>query len=179
MPDEEGLIRLAAQNDAAAFEEIVRRYQKRVYGVVLGMVGNPHDADDLTQEAFIRAHRNLAGFRGECSLQTWLCGIALNAARDLLRRRRLRGWLPLGRRHEETLTDGASPEDTLASGELSRRLSRFMAERLSEREREVFSLRFAGGHSLEEIAGITGAGLSTVKTHLYRALAKAREELKG
>jgi RNA polymerase sigma-70 factor (ECF subfamily) len=178
MAEEEGLTRRAAQGEVAAFEEIVRMYQRSVYGVVLGMVGNPYDADDLTQEAFIRAHRRLAQFRGESSLKTWLTAIAVNAARDFLRRQRVRGWLALGRHHERTIAaDCPGPEERLASRQLGQGVAEFMAHALSERERTVFSLRFIGGHSLAEIARITSSNLSTVKTHLYRALAKAREEL--
>jgi RNA polymerase sigma-70 factor (ECF subfamily) len=177
MPDEQGLTRRAAQGDAAAFEEIVRMHQRALYGVVLGIVGNPLDADDLTQEAFIRAHRRLASFRAESSLKTWLTRIAINAARDFLRRQRLRGLLPLGRRHEERVAHQApGAEERLMSRQLEENVAGFMAT-LSERERTIFSLRFIGGHSLAEISQITSANLSTVKTHLYRALAKARERL--
>jgi RNA polymerase sigma-70 factor (ECF subfamily) len=176
MPDDSmRLVRLAAGGDAAAFEEIVRMHQQAVYGVVRGIAGNPHDADDATQEAFIRAHRRLKGFRGESSLRTWITAIAVNAAHDLLRRRRLLGLLPLGRRHEETLAAaGPGPEEGLMARQLGARVADFAARQLSERERAVFSLRFSGGHSIEEIARIVSASPSTVKTHLYRALAKAR-----
>ena len=178
MPDEQGLVRRAAAGEAAAFEEIVRMHQQAVYRVVLGVVGNSFDADDLTQETFIRAHRELGGFRGQSSLRTWLTRIALNVARDHLRRDRVRAVLPLGRREEECLpAEGADPERCLMSRQLGQRLAGFLAK-LSERERVVFSLRFAGGHSLSEIANLTETNLSTVKTHLYRALAKARSVLR-
>lgn len=184
MAEDEALVRRAVSGEAAAFEEIVRMHQQAVYRVMLGLVGNHLDADDLTQEAFIRAHGALAGFRGESSLKTWLTRIAVNRAHDLLRRRRVLGLLGLGGlgRREVALQNEAAPvengpEEELLSRERARKVAAFAAEHLSERERAVFTLRFAGGHSLEEIAAICGANVSTVKTHLYRALAKARRLL--
>jgi RNA polymerase sigma-70 factor (ECF subfamily) len=183
MPDEGWLVRRAVQGEAAAFEEIMRAHQKGIYRVVLGMVGNHYDADDLTQEAFIRAHRRIAGFRGESSLRTWLTRIALNCAHDHLRRRHVRGLPGAGGRgwregERVAAPPSASPEARLMSRQLGEEVAGFLGG-LSERERTIFSLRFAGGHSLEEIADLTDSNLSTVKTHLYRALAKARRALEG
>jgi len=178
MPDEQGLISRALEGEAAAFEEIVRMHQRGVYRVVAAMVGNAHDAEDITQEAFVRAWRALPGFRAGSSLKTWLTRIALNAACDHLRRQRRWGLVALSAREEQTLaSEAAGPEERLMSRELGERVAGFLAQ-LPERERTIFALRFSGGHSLAEIAEITGgANLNTVKTHLYRALAKARERL--
>ncbi len=109
-------------------------HQQAVYGVVRGIAGNPHDADDATQEAFIRVHRRLSGFRGESSLRTWVTAIAVNAAHDLLRRRRLLGLLPLGRRHEETLAAaGPGPEEGLMARQLGARVAAFVAAAIAPR----------------------------------------------
>src|ERR1700704_5727755 len=77
---------------AAAFEQVVRRYQRKVYRVLLLMLKNPDDADNLTQECFLRAYTSMQTFRGECSVQTWLMRIAVNLVRDHARNRRTGFW---------------------------------------------------------------------------------------
>src|SRR4051794_9505856 len=77
---------------AADFEQIMQRYQKKVYRVLLLMLKNPEDADNLTQECFLRAYMSMRSFRGECSVQTWLLRIAVNLARDDARNRRAGFW---------------------------------------------------------------------------------------
>src|SRR5882757_320155 len=81
-----------AEITAADFEQIVRRYQRKVYRVLLLMLKNHEDADNLTQECFIRAYMSMASFRGECSVQTWLMRIAVNLVRDHARNRRVGFW---------------------------------------------------------------------------------------
>lgn len=182
---------LAAQSEdrstafsAADFDEIVCRHQRKVYRVLLLMLKDPEDADNLTQECFLRAYTTMNAFRGECSLQTWLLRIAVNLARDHARNRRAGFWKRLLRLdHEtspETALDPPSPHPSPERGMLAREELDAVwraVERLSVRQREVFVLRFVEEMELKEIADVLGLRTGTVKTQLFRAVARVREQV--
>src|SRR6266849_3569213 len=103
---------------AEDFEQIVRRYQRKVYRVLLLMLKNPEDADNLTQECFLRAYTSMKSFRGECSEQTWLIRIAVNLVRDHARNRRAGFWKRLLRLEDDgVVTDNHEPRSTMPSPE--------------------------------------------------------------
>ena len=162
--------------DAAAFEELVRTHQHRLFGVALRMLGNAAEAEEVAQEAFLRAHRSLADFRGEAKLSTWLYAIASRLCLNRLSQSERR----LGRQGEETLLHlphaGAGPDAALERGELEAALHRAIAE-LPDERRIVVVLRDLEGLTYEEIAAALGLELGTVRSRLHRARADLRGKL--
>ncbi len=170
---------------AADFEQIVRRYQRKVYRVLLLMVKNPEDADNLTQECFLRGYTSMKSFRGECSVQTWLLRIAVNLARDHARNRRAGFWKRLLRledgdvvtaEHEPASTKPSPERGLLAQQELDAVWR--AVEALSPRQKEVFILRFAEEKGLKEIAEVLNLSTGTVKAQLFRAVTSVREQVR-
>jgi RNA polymerase sigma-70 factor (ECF subfamily) len=182
---------LAAQSEdrataisAADFEDIVFRNQRKVYRVLLLMLRDPDDADNLTQECFLRAYTTMKTFRGECSVQTWLLRIAVNLARDHVRNRRAGFWNRLLRLDHEAEPgppiDPASPHPSPERGLLAREVLDAVwraVDRLSARQKEVFILRFVEEMELKEIAEVLRLRTGTVKTQLFRAVAHVREQV--
>ncbi|MCL6474380.1 MAG: sigma-70 family RNA polymerase sigma factor [Firmicutes bacterium] len=175
-------------NDLTAFDEIVERYQHKIYGYVKRLVGNETDAEDITQEVFLKALNSLHRFREESSLQTWLFRIATNLCRDAHRRRqREKGWLSLWRQADEQSEteeggivdppdDRFNPEKLLLREELGAMLSEAM-EQLPLAMREVLILHDVEQMPYEEIAQALGVPLGTVKSRLFHARARLRESL--
>jgi len=182
MTDEELLVSRAARGDEAAFESIVLAYQDRVYTYALRMTGNPDDALDISQEAFLRVYRALPKFRGGSKFSTWLYRIVSNLCIDFSRRSKNTAVLPLVRENdsgEETAIDipdaASNPEAIVEQAELERAVQTGL-DRLSAEHREIFILREISGMSYEEIAELLSLPVGTVKSRLNRAkegLAKA------
>lgn len=168
----------------ADFEQIVRRHQRKVYRVILLMIKNAEDADNLTQECFLRAYTSMERFRGECSVQTWLLRIAVNLVRDHVRNRRAGFWKRLLWLEDEGVVPPdrepvsvkASPERGMLAREELDAVWR-VVEQLSSRQKEVFVLRFVEELELKEIAEVLKLSTGTVKTQLFRAVARVREQI--
>jgi RNA polymerase sigma-70 factor, ECF subfamily len=161
-------------------DSIVAMYEQRIFRFHLVSVRDRDVAQSLTQDTFLRAWNARASFRGDCAISTWLMRIALNLVRDHTRTDRFRFW----KRVSETAVDvsdisshvphrDSSLESRLIANEQLTLVWESVAQ-LSERQRNVFLLRFLDELELSEIANITGLPVSTVKTHLYRALASIR-----
>jgi RNA polymerase sigma-70 factor (ECF subfamily) len=169
---------------AEEFDAIVRRHQRRVHRMLVMLLRDPEEADNLTQECFLRAYQNIASFRGECSLETWLLRIAANLVRDHARNRKVSFWrrlLGLGEESEETgaasfAAPEPSPEKTLLAREEVQAVWE-AANQLSQQQRAVFMLRFVEEMELNEIATVLGLQVGSVKTHLFRALQTVRGKL--
>jgi len=172
--------------DAAAFDEMVARYWTRIYSMVNQLLRNPQDAEEVTQDAFIRAHRGLENFRGDSAFSTWLYQIATNLARNRYwywwRRKRDKSVsidAPLGGDGDATLADiipaeVETPDDIAVTQEFVARIARGM-ERLGAKHREILILRNVKNLSYEEIADILGISIGTVKSRI----ARARESLRA
>lgn len=168
------LVRRALAGSEEAYAEIVRRFERPVFSLVLRMVRDRALAEDLSQEVFIKAFGALGTFDRKRKLSSWLFKIAHNATVDHLRRRRL-ATVPL-----ETPDEGPDPLSTVGApgiddpervaerGDLARGIERGLAE-LRPDYREVLVLRFQEGLAYEEIAEVCDLPLGTVKTHLHRA----------
>jgi RNA polymerase sigma-70 factor, ECF subfamily len=171
----EFLSRLRA-GDRAAFEELVRTHQHRIYALALRMLGNAAEAQDVAQEAFLRAHRGLAEFRGEARLSTWLYAIASRLCLNRLAGSERR----LARHGEETLTrlpDGRpGPDQALERDEIEEALHRAIGE-LAEERRIVVILRDVEGLAYEEIAEALELPVGTVRSRLHRARLDLKEKL--
>ena len=166
----------AREGSEGAFAELVERFQRPVFRLVARMVRDRGTAEDLVQEAFVKAFRNLAAYDRERRFSSWLFKIAHNATLDHLRRRELTT-VPLEAPADEpggglgrVLPDTANrgPEVATRRGELAAALEAAVGS-LRPEYREVVLLRFAEGLAYEEIREVTGLPLGTVKTHLHRA----------
>jgi RNA polymerase sigma factor (sigma-70 family) len=126
MYDENELVRLAAEDDIGAFEKLVALYEKRVYTMALRMTGNPDDAFDISQEAFIRVHRSIKGFKGDSKFSTWIYRIVSNLCIDFNRKQKRIKQVPLERDDEDepfkiTITDSRfEPERNLERCDIAR-----------------------------------------------------------
>jgi RNA polymerase sigma-70 factor, ECF subfamily len=176
----------AAQNiTAEEFDAIVRQHQRRVHRFLLMLLRDPEEADNLTQECFLRAYQNMSSFRGESSLETWLLRIAANLARDHGRNRKASFWkrlLGLEDNGESDLvhrvpSGAATPEQVVLAREDVRAVWE-VANQLSQQQRAVFLLRFVEEMELNEIAAALGLQVGSVKTHLFRALQTVRSKLR-
>ncbi len=174
--------------DAAAFDEMVSRYWDRIYSMVNQLLRNSEDAEEVTQDAFIRAHRGLVNFRGESAFSTWLFQIATNLARNRYwywwRRKKDKSVsldAPLRSDSETTLGDMIAaevetPDDITVSREFVTRIASGM-ERLGAKHREILVLRNVKNQTYEEIAGILGISVGTVKSRIARARESLRAKL--
>lgn len=169
------IVRWVLEGDADAFGAIVDEYQKNVYNLALRMTGNPEDAQDMSQEAFIKAFNSLASFRGDSKLSVWLYRIVSNVCLDFLRSRKRRQTVSLnmddgeGGSSELEIPDlSAMPEE-----ELNRRLTREAVRKgllsLPEDQREILLLREIEGLSYDEIAQALELEAGTVKSRIFRA----------
>ena len=174
------LIDLSRGGDLDAFNELVTRYQNAVYGVALKMVRNPATAEDLTQDTFISAFRNVARFRGG-NFRAWLLRIARNATYDYLRRTKRRPETSI----EENIVafsdtfraSDPEPEATALSSELGRTITEGLMT-LSEDHRLSIILVDMDGYRYEEAAEVLGVSVGTVKSRLNRARGRMRDFLK-
>jgi len=177
---DEELVAAFQHGDAAAFDELVSRWDRKIHGAIYRVVGADEDARDLCQEAFLKAYRGLGTFKAEARFSSWLYQIAINVCRDRLRRRR--GKVSVSLEEVEEARGGAlratvpSPLELLEARDLRHLVAAAMAT-LSEEEREVVILKEYQDLTFPEIAEALAVPLSTVKTRLYRGLAQLRHRL--
>lgn len=189
--EEARLVARLRAGEIEAFDQVVEEYQSLVHALSLRILGNAEDARDATQETFLKVYRHFANFRGEASLKTWICRIALNQARSMerwwLRRRRDRTTsldAPVGLGEESDLPAAATIESTQHSPEaeiLSRERGREIEQALAQLKidyRLAVILRDLQGLTYEEIAYVTGASLGTVKSRLARGREMLRDLLR-
>jgi len=159
------------------FDWIVLDHQKQIYRTLLFLVRDTDEAEVLTQECFLRAFRMRNSFRGESSLATWLIRIAINLAHDHNRSRRWVFWRRLARTDRIDairMPDiQRSPEQVLINAERVNAVQSAV-NRLSQRQKTIFLLRFIEEMPLEAIAGIMNLNLGTIKSHLHRAIEAVR-----
>lgn len=159
-------------NDSSEFEEVLRKYQHRIYNLCRYMVGNPQDAQDAAQDAFLKAYKNLRDFKPESSLYTWLYRIAVNTCLDYKRKTSL-ATLRNECLSEEEPSGEPSPERKYESKEISEAIQSAL-QKLPKKLRPAIVLREIDGFSYEEIAEILHTSVGTVKSRISRA----REELR-
>ena len=165
---DERIVERVRKGETRLFAELVSRYQDAVYGMAVRFVRSPGEAEDVAQEAFLRAFRGLAGFKGEARFSTWLYRITWNLCADWLRRHRRSG-------AERSIEDAAELADgrmDLEGGLLAaeeKRKVREALDSLDEKYRSVIVLLYYQKLSYEEIAAVLEVPLKTVETRLYRA----------
>ncbi len=169
------LIQASAAGDERAFEQLYQHYSRRVYSLCLRLLGNPADAEDVTQEVFLQVHRKLKTFRGDAAFTTWLYRLTVNAALMHLRKSIVR--------HEQAEEDEQIKvlTDQVARERPSRLLDRIALERaigaLPPGYRTVFILHDIEGYEHEEIARMLGISVGTTKSQLHKARMRLRQLL--
>ena len=185
--DDASLIREAQQGNRPAFEELVRHYDQAVLRLSLHLTGSETEAQDIYQDAFLKAYRNIGSFRFECSFYTWIYRIVTNLCLDALRKKQVR------KESSSTQVDdaggtydmldqvadarpGADPERDLMRRELGSMIARAL-EKLTPRERMVFELKHYQGLKLRTIGEMLNTTEETAKNTLFRATQKLRGSL--
>jgi RNA polymerase sigma-70 factor, ECF subfamily len=185
--DDSLLVREAQRGNRAAFEELVRHYDQAVLRLAMHLTGSDHEAQDIYQEAFLKAYKSVGNFRFECSFYTWIYRIVTNLCLDHLRKRTVR------KEDAPVATDasgesydlidrvpdarsGANPERDLMRRELGSRISRAL-QRLTPRERMVFELKHYHGLKLRTVGEVLNTTEETAKNTLFRATQKLRGAL--
>ena len=182
--DDQELIDRTLGGDGNAYAGLVERYQRKVYRVAFAIVRDDGEADSVTQDAFVQAFTNLTKFEGRANFETWLTRIAINRARDTLRRRHFVSINTFRGGDEDEDHDGAvelvderpNPERQLISSQLRVAIERAELQ-LSAQQKVIFRLRHYENLALEEIAEHLGLQAGTVRAHLFRAIHKVRREL--
>lgn len=181
--DEHLLVAAAKKGDLSAFEELVSRYERKIFRLALNITGNHEDAEDAMQDAFLKSYSHLKDFQGDSRFYTWLVRIAANEALMRLRKRRPNQFsLDEPVQTEEDLMPrelqdwGPGPEQRFAQTEMRDILSRVIEE-LEPDYRIVFVLRDMEELSTEETAAAVGISVPAVKSRLLRARLKLREKL--
>lgn len=182
MEDRE-LVERARAGDASAFEELVLKYQQRVYNLTLRMTGNPDDAFDLSQEAFLKAWRGLETFHFESAFSTWLYRLTSNACLDFLRAQKRRRTVSLTTEDDDgdevqiELTDPAPTPEQAALASEDRWMLTKALDALDDEAREIITLRVINDLSYEKIGEVLGIKEGTVKSRLSRARDKLKKKL--
>lgn len=182
IPDQD-LVASARAGDAAAFRTLVEKYQRRVYGLALGIVKDPDEAMDVAQDAFVKVHRYLPEFQGESSFYTWVYRITVNLSIDARRKRAARR--EESNDDEESMDDleappealGVDPGKELQRSEIRERIGEAL-EQLPEKHRTILLLREIEGLSYEELARVLGIRKGTVMSRLFHARLKMQKILK-
>jgi RNA polymerase sigma-70 factor (ECF subfamily) len=176
------LVTRARNGDLDAYDELVKRYQERIYATIYHMTANHEDANDLAQESFIKAYQALKSFKGGSSFYTWLYRIAVNKTINFLKQRKNKHHYSLNDLDFNTehnpdlvaLISDKTPQRDVGLTELQKKLNEALM-RLSEPHRMVVVLHDVQGQSHEEIAEVMGCNIGTVRSRLFYA----RQQLQG
>src|SRR3954470_691902 len=169
----------ARQGDSEAFRALVETHSRSVFRLAFRMTGNQQDAEDVVQESFLRAYRQLGRFESRANFGTWLYRIVSNCSVDLMRSKQARheqvrgDSLDAEGAAELPAADVPGPERMAESAEIDRRVQDALQE-LSPLERAAFTLRHYEGRSIEEISATLGLGTSAAKHSVFRAVKKLR-----
>ena len=184
--EEASLVKRVQARDEIAFREIVERYQAKVFSIIYGILRNRNDAEDIAQQVFAKIYFSIQSFDFRSSLLTWIYKITVNECYDYLRKKRVRKLVYESDFSEEdslqmensgaAVAEGPAIDETLAQRDLVMKL----LSRVSEEDRNLLLLKEVEGHSVEELAGMTGMNENTIKVKLFRArqkLLKAAQRL--
>src|SRR4030042_4038357 len=178
--DDLSLITRFKAGDTSVFEEILLKYQDRIYNLCRYMLGNTHDAEDAAQDVFLKAYQNLNRFKPEASLLTWLYRIAINTCIDYRRKPFFESLFKNSKEGDvfviDQPSDSPSPEKLYESKEIGNAIQ-FALGRLSEKLRTVIVLKEIEGLSYEEISEVLDVSIGTVKSRISRAGEELKELL--
>ena len=181
---EEVLVRRSRRGDLKAYDDLVRRYQERIYATIYHMTSNHEDANDLAQESFIKAFQALGSFKGGSSFYTWLYRIAVNKTINFLKQRKNRTHMSLNdldfnAEHDPdlmALISHKTPQRDAGLNELQEKLNAALLK-LSDQHRLVVVLHDVQGQSHEEIAKVMDCNIGTVRSRLFYARQQLQSEL--
>ena len=166
------LITKSQDGDVRAFEELIAAYQKQIYNIAYRLIGNYHDASDMTQETIIKIFRSIRGYRGEASFSTWIYRITVNTCRDELSKRQRKKEnsydIEDGEVFNELADYSSIPENILENERIRQYLEKLILS-LSPEYRIVMVLREQSGFSYQEIAEYLNISIGTVKSRINRA----------
>ncbi len=175
------LVERASGGEGEAFDQLVDMFQGDIFRMVYYRTRSQMDAEDITQDVFVQAYKNISRLNSPEQFRSWLFSIAVNRVRDFHRKNKFRSLFGLyteGEENRESLpgrNDDNNALDTMTRKDFWTQVGSLL-NKLSKMEREVFMLRFMDGLGIKEIAQALKKQESTVKTHLYRALEKFRRE---
>jgi RNA polymerase sigma-70 factor, ECF subfamily len=175
------LVRLSQNGTEAAFEELVRRHQQRVFALVGGILRRPEDVEDVAQQVFLKAFLGIKRFDQRAAFSTWLYKIAVNECWDYLRKKKVRPLVYESDLSEEQVSrlDGIVSADRPPEGANTRAETRELLERmlsaLPEQDRQLLVLKEMEGFSVQELAEILDLNVNTVKVRLFRARGRIME----
>ncbi|MEJ5305073.1 MAG: sigma-70 family RNA polymerase sigma factor [Ignavibacteria bacterium] len=176
--DDNVLIDRFLAGDTKAFNLLVEKYKRKIYLTVYRLLGNHEDASDITQEVIIKMYNELKNFRRESSIYTWIYRIATNLSLNELKRRKIRSFFDFDELEEWLFKDEKqSPELSFRENELSNKIQEAI-NKLPEKQRTVFTLRYYDGLSYEEISEILGTSVGALKANYFHAINKLQKELK-
>lgn len=182
MRDETQLIEKASKGDISAFEELISIHQKMVYNYCYRMSGDLHDAEDLTQEVFLKAYRGLANFKGKSKFSTWIYRIAYNTCIDRHRKKKSADtnmvFIDDEDEYRQLVSDNHIPEDELLIKEKQEIVQKCI-ESLRPEYRSVIILRDIQNYTYAEIAAMLDMPLGTVKSYISRGRSALRESLRS
>lgn len=169
--------------DRDAFRTLVERHSRSVFRLAYRLTGSESDADDVVQEAFLRAYAKLETFQNQASFKTWLCRIAVNYSMDMMAKRKHEAVMPTTsgddgepEREIEVPSSGPGPERLVLSAEVEEAMRGGM-ESLTRVERTAFVMRHFEGCSIEEIGGVLHQSIGSAKNTVFRAVQKMRRSL--
>ena len=176
--EEAALVRRVQAGDEMAFRDVVERYQAKVFSIIYGILRNHNDAEDIAQQVFTKVYFSIRSFDFRSSLLTWIYKITVNECYDYLRKKKVRRLVyesdfgeedAMRMQNSESARDQRPPVDvTLAQRDLAMKL----LAKLPEEERRLLLLKEVEGHSVEELAEMTGINENTIKVKLFRARQK-------
>lgn len=183
MIDDQILVKQVQEGNRNAFRQLVERYKERIYYMALNLLGNRADAEDMSQEVFIKAFQSIERFRGDAKFSSWLYRITVNTCIDYRRKK----WWKIKKAQQSTDLEGApmidrlhttdpDPEQITESRLIQNQLQTAL-NRLSRRERDIFILRHDHDLALQEIADALHISTGTVKSTLFNAFRKLRVTL--
>lgn len=180
--DAAAVLSRARRGDGEAFRALVEHHGKGAFGLAFRLTGNAHDAEEIVQESFLRAYRQLGRFEARANFGTWLHRIVVNCSMDVLRSRHSRRVkFQVANADAATATlpaEGPDPGQSAHGAEISRRVAESM-DLLTPQERAAFTLRHREGRSIEEISRMLGLQRSAAKHAVFRAVKKLRVALGG
>jgi len=179
--EERRLIQLSAKGDGAAFEQLIKEHERKMYALALRMCSNSEDAKDCLQDAMLRIYRSLSGFKGDSAFSTWVYRIVVNTCLDSFRRAKTHSAESLDLMAENgwnAVDTAPTPEQAVENSELKARLSSAIQE-LPQDMRTAVVLRDVQGFSYESIADIMSINIGTVKSRINRGREKLRMILSG
>lgn len=181
--DDQKLVRQICDGDIASFRELVERHKKKVYYLAYDMTGDHHDAEDISQEVFIKVFRFIKNFRQDAKLSSWIYQVTVNTCIDAQRKKKAKPQVLMESSQMESMFHAASQKNTSLSEPERKAFSDLLQERIrrmlhnvSPRERSVFVLRYYNELKVGEIAEILNVSVNTIKSLLSRAKKKLKKE---